>query len=45
MTAFIHKLFYHSARNILSFSFLYNNIKIKINRTAFLVLVLYWCET
>jgi hypothetical protein len=44
MIAFIHKLFYHSARNILSFSILYNNIKFKIQRTAFLVLVLYWCE-
>ena len=45
MTAFIHKLSYHSARNLLSFSFLHKNIKIKTNRTVFVLLVLYGCET
>jgi len=36
---------YHSVQNVLSFSFPFKNIKIKIQRTATLPVVLYGCET
>jgi len=36
---------YHSVQNILSFSLLSKNIKIKIHRTILLSVVLYGCET
>ena len=35
----------HSLQNVLSFSFPYKNIKIKIQRTTILPVVLYGCET
>jgi hypothetical protein len=36
---------YHSVQNIVSSSLLFKNIKIKINRTIILPVVLYACET
>jgi hypothetical protein len=36
---------YHSVQNLLSSSLLYKNVKIKINRTIILPVVLYGCET
>ena len=36
---------YHSVQNVLSFSFPYKNIKIKIQRTTIFPFVLYGCET
>jgi len=36
---------YHSVQNLLSFSLLFKNIKIKIYRTVILPVVLYGCET
>jgi hypothetical protein len=32
-------------QNILSSGLLFKNLKIKIHRTIFLPIVLYWCET
>ena len=36
---------YHSVQNLLSSSFLFKNLKIKIYRTIILTVVLYGCET
>ena len=36
---------YHSVQNIESSSLLHKNLKTKIYRTIFLIVVLYWCET
>jgi len=36
---------YHSVQNLLSFSLLSKNLKIKIHRTIILPFVLYGCET
>ena len=36
---------YHSVQNILSFSLLSRNVKIKIYRTIILLIILYGCET
>ena len=36
---------YHSVENIVSYSLLYKNVKIKIYRTIMLPVVLYGCQT
>ena len=36
---------YHSVQNLLSYSLLSKNIKVKIYRTIILPFVFYWCET
>jgi len=37
--------YYHSVQNLLSFSLLSKNIKIKVYRTIILRVVWYWCES
>jgi hypothetical protein len=39
------KVFYHSVQNLLSSNFLFKYMRIKINRTMILNVVLYGCET